>query len=87
MMKILLMGSGGNFSLFTQSAVVLIEKPGLQEMIGKDKMKPDKAANNFSLVIFEIIKYRCFAGKRAIPSQNNEYCFPDGLTLQTILGH
>jgi hypothetical protein len=52
MMKTLLMGSGGSFSLFTQSTVVLMEEDGLQEMIGKDKMTPSKAANNFGLFIF-----------------------------------
>jgi len=37
MMKILLRGSGGSFSLLTHRVVVLIEKPGLQEMIKKNK--------------------------------------------------
>jgi len=61
MMKTLLIGSAGNFSLFTQSALVLMEEEGLQEMIGKDKMRLSKAPNNFALFIFRIIKWQFFS--------------------------
>jgi hypothetical protein len=55
MMKTLLMGSGGNFSLLTQSTVVLMDEEGLHEMIGKDKIRLSKAPNNFALFIFELL--------------------------------
>jgi hypothetical protein len=55
MIKTLFIGSAGSFSLFTQSTVVLMEEEGLQEMIGKDKMRPSRAANNFGLFIFKLL--------------------------------
>src|SRR4030095_7765461 len=60
MMKTLLIGSAGSFSLFTQSTVVLMEEEGLQEIIGKNKMRPSKAANNFVLFILKFIKSQFF---------------------------
>jgi hypothetical protein len=54
-MKILLRGSGGSFSLLIQSCVVLMEKPGLQEMMAKDKVTLTKTAGNLGLYIFDFL--------------------------------
>ena len=67
MMNILLMRSGGSFSLFTQSVVVLMEKPGLQEMIEKNKMMVSKIANNLDLLILYFIKV-AFGNKEVVYS-------------------
>jgi len=71
MMKILLRGSGGSFSLLIQSCVVLMEKPGLQEMMVKDKVTLTKTASNLALFIVD------FLGKMSFLFVHNdsEYCF------------
>ena len=55
MMKTLLIGCGGSFSLFTQSTVVRMDEEGLHEMITKDTMRLSKAPDNFVLFIVEIL--------------------------------
>src|SRR5215203_6660309 len=47
--KTLLTGSAGSFSLFTQELVVLID--GLQELIVRDKVSVSTAETNFALSI------------------------------------
>jgi len=72
----LLKRSGGSFSLFTQSVVVLMEKPGLQEIIEKNKMMVSKIANNLDLLILCLLS-GVFAneGFCLFSYNNNEYWF------------
>lgn len=68
MMKILLSGSAGSFSLFTQSAVVLMEEEGLQE-IKTAKMKISVVPDSFVVLIFRLLIWRML-----IQMQSKEYC-------------